>query len=41
MPRCRGAVPPAYPVDGGGTATCFLFAEGADGDSGAPDRRVT
>jgi peptide/nickel transport system ATP-binding protein len=27
MPRCEAAMPPAYPVAGGGTANCFLFAD--------------
>jgi hypothetical protein len=25
MPRCEAEMPPDYPVDGGGTAACFLF----------------
>ncbi|MCV3239923.1 ABC transporter ATP-binding protein [Mesorhizobium sp. ZC-5] len=29
MPRCQDAMPPAYPVNGGGTASCFLFDGGA------------
>jgi oligopeptide/dipeptide ABC transporter ATP-binding protein len=29
MPRCAEAMPPAYPVPGGGNASCFLFAEPA------------
>lgn len=27
MPRCQAEMPPAYPIAGGGTANCFLFAE--------------
>jgi oligopeptide/dipeptide ABC transporter ATP-binding protein len=34
MPRCRAEMPPAYPVAGGGTAACFLFA---DTGAHAPD----
>ncbi|MCO6187555.1 oligopeptide/dipeptide ABC transporter ATP-binding protein [Rhizobium sp. L1K21] len=26
MPRCQTETPPAYPVDGGGVANCFLYA---------------
>jgi peptide/nickel transport system ATP-binding protein len=29
MQRCAEAMPPAYPVAGGGSASCFLFAEPA------------
>ena len=29
MARCRTEMPPAYPVAGGGTARCFLFADNA------------
>ena len=25
MPKCAERMPPAYPVDGGGVANCFLF----------------
>lgn len=28
MSRCRSETPPAYPVDGGGIASCFLLANG-------------
>ncbi len=28
MPRCATEMPPAYPIAGGGTANCFLYAEG-------------
>lgn len=27
MPRCHAEMPPSYPVDGGGTAACFLLDE--------------
>ena len=30
MPRCQAEMPPAYPIAGGGTANCFLFAEAAE-----------
>jgi oligopeptide/dipeptide ABC transporter ATP-binding protein len=29
MSRCADVMPPAYPVSGGGTASCFLFADTA------------
>lgn len=29
MPRCETDMPPAFPVEGGGTASCFLHDEGA------------
>ena len=25
MPRCEGEMPPAYPIDGGGVASCFRY----------------
>lgn len=31
VPRCEVEMPPAYPVAGGGTASCFLFADAAEG----------
>ncbi len=41
MPRCEADMPPDYPVDGGGTAACFLFDRSATTtgpaiDQGAP-----
>ncbi len=32
MDRCRNEMPPAYPVDGGGVANCFLHAGAAQGN---------
>ena len=29
MPRCAAEIPPAFPVEGGGTASCFLLDDGA------------
>ncbi|MEO3386716.1 ABC transporter ATP-binding protein [Mesorhizobium sp. CAU 1741] len=27
MPRCQAEMPPVYEIDGGGTASCFLYAD--------------
>ena len=34
MPRCRTELPPAFAIDGGGTAACFLHAPDAGPTSG-------
>ena len=34
MPRCEAEMPYAYPIPGGGTANCFLFAEDRSRDAG-------
>ena len=36
MTRCETDIPPAFPIDGGGTASCFLFAE----DSAVSEERA-
>lgn len=36
MPRCEAEMPPAYAIAGGGTASCFLFADAAQ----APAARI-
>jgi len=39
MPRCEADLPPDYPVDGGGTAACYLF-DAAAGQGSARLRAV-
>ena len=34
MPRCATEMPPAYPVAGGGSANCFLYADDTAGAAG-------
>lgn len=34
MPRCQAEMPQAYPIDGGGTANCFLYALDGDQERG-------
>jgi oligopeptide/dipeptide ABC transporter ATP-binding protein len=39
MPRCEAEMPSAYPIAGGGTANCFLFAEDEAHDAGTAVRK--
>jgi oligopeptide/dipeptide ABC transporter ATP-binding protein len=40
MPRCAAEMPPAYAIAGGGTASCFLFADDAAIGSARPMQPV-